>query len=515
MSSINLTQFINEERNNFDYTKLRKYLGYAIRLLDNVNSYTKVPLPEYKDSMETKRRIGCGIMGWGSSLFMMKLRFAGEEAAKIREELMSFMARSAYEISIDLAIEKGKFSRCIPELHAAGPFVQKLGLSEEYLNKLQITGIRNSCLLSIQPTGNTGIVANIVSGGLEPIFMPEYVRTVIVSNAPEHLLSVTPKWYEGEFFETDFFKFTKEGDEEILKGTDEFGVTYKIDKNRGLTKEVLCEDYGVRYLKRLGEWDPKADWAVTTTELSAQDHVNDLKGFAYWIDSAVSKTINLPNDYPYEDFQNIYLDAYKTGYIKGLTTYRAGTMTTVLSAKEEMKADKEEEEIILDEVKLPQSLPATLKTLKAEGRKWYLTLILDETNTKPVALFVQTNNNEKSVVALDAVDRLLGLASEKGIPSKHIQDTISKSHHDNNPTKICRAISLNLRHGVWVKNVVAALNEVDCIAGSFVFHIRKFLATLVKDGEKVEGTLCPSCQGVLVYQEGCASCKNCGLSRCQ
>ena len=515
LSSINLTQFLNKDRTDFDYEKLHRYIRYAVRFLDSVNTYSPVPLDEYKKSMETKRRIGIGVMGWGSSLFMMKLRFAGEEASAIRDKLMSFIARTAYEASIDLAVEKGMFSECIPELHAKAPFVQKLGLSEEYMQKLRTTGIRNSALLSIQPTGNTGIVANIVSGGLEPIFMPEYVRTVIVSSTPDHLKDVTPRWNEGQFEETSLFKFVLEGDEQILRGVDEFGVVYKIDKNRGLTKEVLCEDYGVRYLKALGEWDPTAEWAVTTTELSAEDHVSDLKGFAYWIDSAVSKTINLPNEYSYANFQGIYLDAYKTGYIKGLTTYRAGTMTTVLSAKEEATANKEEEEIILDEIKLPASLPATLKTLKAEGRKWYLTLILDETNTKPVALFVQTNNVEKSVTAGDAVDRLLNLAAIKGIPEKHILDTIHKSHQDNNPTKICRAISLCLRHGIWVKNVVAALNAVDCMAGSFVFHIRKFLATLIKDGEKVEGVVCQSCgSDLVVYQEGCYLCKSCGGSKC-
>jgi ribonucleoside-diphosphate reductase alpha chain len=166
------------------------------------------------------------------------------------------------------------------------------------------------------------------------------------------------------------FKFTKEGDEEILRGVDSEGIVFKIDKNRGLTKEVLCEDYGVRHLKESGQWDPDAEWAVTTTNLRVRDHVEDLKGFARWVDSAMSKTVNVPNEYSQEDFKEIYLDSYRSGYVKGVTTYRAGTMATVLSAKEEKTADACDEEIILDDVKLPDSAPAVMKTIRAENRKW-------------------------------------------------------------------------------------------------------------------------------------------------
>ena len=178
---------------------------------------------------------------------MMKIRFASEKAAKIREELMRTVAQAAYEYSIDLAIEKGKFELCDPEKHAQGAFVRQLGLSDEYMTKLKTTGIRNASLLSQQPTGNTGILANVVSGGIEPVFMPEYIRTVIVNQLPEDMVSFTPKWYEGEWAETDVFKFAKEGDEEILRG-EYNGTVYKIDKNRGLTKEVPCIDYGARFL---------------------------------------------------------------------------------------------------------------------------------------------------------------------------------------------------------------------------------------------------------------------------
>lgn len=513
LGTLNLTQFINEDSTGFDLVKLEKYVRILVRFLDNVNSISEAPLPIYIDSMRNKRRIGAGVMGWGSALFMLKVKFGSEKAEQLREQVMQTYSKAAYEASIDLAVEKGMFKYCIPEKHAEAKFIKKLNLSDEYMQKLRTYGIRNSSLLSQQPNGNGSIFANVVTGGIEPAFMTEYIRTVIVPVTPDHIVDVTPKFYTGEFFETEMFKFAKEGDEQILKGIDKFGVTYKIDKSRGLTKEVLCEDYGIRYLKKIGEYNPEADYIVTTTELSVEDHVNDLKGFAKYTDSACSKTCNIPSDYPYDDFKDLYLKVYNTGVIKGFTTYRAGTMTSVLSAAKET-ADAEEE-VILDDIKLPDNLPAMMKTLRAEGRKWYLTVIQNEAQTKPVALFVQTNHSEKSVIAEDTVERLIDLARNKGIPDKYIEDTLHKCSQDSNATKICRIISLNLRHGVLIRNIVSALDKVDCIAGTFVFHLRKYLASFVKDGEKVKDETCQSCgSSNVVYQEGCKVCANCGSSKC-
>lgn len=517
LGSINLTQFVNNRQSDFQYDKLEKYVGYLVRFLDNVNSYSTTPLEEYDFNMKNKRRVGVGLLGWGSALLMMNVRYGSEKADMLRNKVMRTLSESAYMTSIDLAEEKGMFSLCDPKKHNVSPFVAKLTLPTEYRTKMLKTGIRNSSLLSIQPTGNTSILANVVSGGCEPIFMHEYVRTVIVGSMPEHIAGVTPKWYEGEWYETTMFKKAKEGDEEILKGTDANGTVYKIDKNRGLTKEVLCEDYGVRFLKQKDAWDPKADWAATTTQLSVDDHLNELKGFAQYVDSAISKTINLPNDFSYENFSTLYLDAYKTGYIKGLTTYRSGTMTTVLAAKEEKNATAGDEEIIKEDVKLPDSSHAVMKMLKAEGKKWYLTVVYHETNVnRPFALFVTTNAHEKNVVADEAVDVLTKLARRKGIPKRHIDATLAKIEADNNSTKVARLLSLVLRHGVLIKNIVAALDKVEnAYAGTFVFAIKKFLGSYIKDGEKVEDEKCLECgSDKVVFSEGCKKCISCGSSKC-
>lgn len=515
LSSLNLTQFFDEATNSFDFNKFIKYAKFAVRFLDNVNTRSQAPLPEYKESMMTKRRIGVGLMGWGSLLYMMKIPFASEQALEFKQRLLETFSKATYEASIDLAVEKGMFQLCEPEKHANQPFVKKLKLSADYMTKLRTTGIRNSALMSNQPTGNSSIFANIVSGGIEPVFMPEYIRTVIVNSMPEEIADVCPKWYEGEWKETTLFHFTKEGDEEILRG--EFnGTIYKIDKNRGLTKEVLCQDYGVRWLSARNEWDAAATWAKTTANLTAIDHVEDLKGFAEYADSAVSKTINVPHDYPYEDFKNLYLEAYRTGYIKGLTTYRAGTMTTVLAAKDEKTASADQEEIVQDNVTIPAQSPAIMNTIKAEGKKYYLTTIMDSEMKRPIALFVTTNHHEKTVTTHDAVERLLTLAREKKIPEQWILDTEQKIVNDTNVNKLARTISLLLRHGVFIKNIVFALDRVeDVYVGTFLFQIKKYLSQYIKDGEKVEDKTCDNCgSSNIEYSSGCFSCKDCGSSKC-
>lgn len=513
LGSLNLTQFVKDS--SFDLDSVAKYTKIMVRFLDNVNEYSGAPLPEYIDSMRNKRRIGIGILGWGSALFMIKTKFASVRAGELRDLVMGTIARSAYEASIDLAIEKGKFKYCDPVKHAAGKFVNSIGLSAEYIAKLVEYGIRNSSLLSIQPTGNTGILANMVSGGLEPIFMWEYTRTVIVGKVPEDMISFTPKWYEGVWEETDVFKFAKEGDEEILKAVYN-GVTYKIDKNRGLTKEVACKDYGYRWLQDNGLWEEGADWTATALSgLTAEDHLSDLIGFAKYVDSAMSKTINVPNEYPFEDFKNIYLTAYHSGVVKGVTTYRSGTMTAVLSSKESA-TNGYDEEVILDTVKMPTSSEASMKILRAEGRKWYLTVVWNDTKTRPQAIFVHTNHHEKTVTTSDATDRLLKLARDKMIPDSIISDAEIKIATDPNITKLTRILSLLLRHGVLIKNIVAVLDSVDNVfVGSFLFQIKKFLASFIKDGEKVEGETCQECHSdKVVFQEGCKICLSCGSSKC-
>ena len=204
---------------------------------------------------------------------------------------------------------------------------------------------------------------------------------------------------------------------------------------------------------------------------------------------------------------------YQTGHIRGVTTYRDGTMMTVLSAKEEREGF--EEEIIKEDAKLPDQMPSVTTTMRADGKKWWITTLMDESGKRPVAFFVSTNHSEKDATTHDAVDKLMALAKSKKIPKKWRDETEDKMRRDNNVQKLCRSAALNLRHGVLIKNVVAALESVeDVFVGSFLFQFKKHLSSYIKDGEKVEGETCADCGGQVVYSEGCKKCISCGSSKC-
>jgi len=180
------------------------------------------------------------------------------------------------------------------------------------------------------------------------------------------------------------------------------------------------------------------------------------------------------------------------------------------------KEVKLDDKVIITDVALPDDAEARVKTLRAEGKKWYVTVAYHPESKLPFAMFCHTNNKEKSVTTSDAVERLLTLAKSSGILDEHIQNLEQKISTDNNVTKLTRVISLLLRHRVQIKNIVYTLDQMDTVfAGSFLFQIKKFLSTYVKNGEKVEGGKCNDCGSTnLIFSEGCSVCSDCGSSKC-
>lgn len=183
-----------------------------------------------------------------------------------------------------------------------------------------------------------------------------------------------------------------------------------------------------------------------------------------------------------------------------------------------IKPDNDEgnDKVIVTDVKLPDDAPARVKVLRAEGKKWYLTVVYHNNSEKPFAFFCNTNNREKSAQTSNAVEHLLELAREKGILEKHIESLLEKTNVDNNVSKLTRTISLLLRHNVPIVSIVAAIDKTDDVfIGSFLFQIKKFLSQYIKDGEAVEGGKCEDCGSTaLVYSEGCMQCSDCGSSKC-
>lgn len=186
-----------------------------------------------------------------------------------------------------------------------------------------------------------------------------------------------------------------------------------------------------------------------------------------------------------------------------------------VSLNKEKKEGEVLEKVIATDIKLPADAPARMKTLKAEGKKWYLTVVLYEDTKKPFALFCHTNHREQTAQTSDAVCRLKRLAEVKGILQEHIDKTLLKIEHETNVTKLTRIISLLLRHGILIKNIVKELDKMEDIGiTSFLFQLKKFLSQYIQDGEEVEDEACSECGGTLVFSEGCMMCRDCGNSKC-
>lgn len=528
LGSLNLTQFINESYTDWDYDKLSKVIPIAIRFLDNVNDITNLPLQIQKEMLFKKRRIGFGITGYGSALIMLQKKYGSKDALELTNKLMEFLSNESYKASAYLAREKGKFPE-FSEKYLEGERIKLL--HPDTLELIKEYGIRNSHIHMIAPTGNTSVLANCISGGVEPIFMQEYIRTSSLPIPPDGLnLPININWESKKCdMNGHIWDWISEGDE-ILLFTKYNGIVYKIDKNRGLLKETPIVDYGVKRLKELGKWDDKAEWAHGSDKLSVDDHILTLEVFAKYVCSSISKTINLPQSYSYDDFKNVYLKAHETGVIKGLTTYRAGTMATVLSEKTATKKvddnkceDKRNGHIIYSHAPhRPKSVTCDVHHLTVNGQKWtvFIGLVSDENEIlKPYEVFAL---KKKSISLPSKITKGLLTKIKRGKYNFTTQDgleleDISSLFESNEQQSVTRLISLGLRHGANIKFIVEQLSKASAGFGDFSKAIVRVLKSYIDDNENVSGDgKCPNCkrENALVYQEGCVRCRYCEMTVC-
>lgn len=515
LGSLNLTQFVDTKTQNWDYSKLKETISSAVRFMDNVNDKTQVPLPEQEESLEKKRRIGLGILGYGSALIMMKVRYGSEKALELTEGLCEFIMNEAYTASANLASEKGAFALYDAEKYQAGQFVK--GLSADTKAAIKKHGIRNSHLLSIQPTGNSSVFANNVSGGLEPVFMADYIRTAMQPYAPEGLgIPVNINW-EAKTFDikgpATTWTWGMEGDENIIFTNFE-GETWKVDTGRGLLKESRIRDYSVRFHEGEKTWKPEEDWAATAFQLNIDDHVKTMEVFSRFIDSAMSKTVNLPEEYPYEDFKKLYAEVYETGTIKGCTSYRAGTMLSVLSAGgAEDAAEKTAGVVRTKATPRPDSLDCDLHHITTSGEKWVVMVGLLAGD--PYEVFAM----KKTALQLPLqLTRGKMIKEGSGIYTLETEDgwqlkDLRTFFESNEQEALTRLISTSLRHGADIEFIVSQLIKSEGNITSFSKAIARTLKKYITD---VTAFKCKDCDSNnLKLQEGCFVCMDCGSSKCE
>jgi ribonucleoside-diphosphate reductase alpha chain len=534
LGSLNLTKFVKIKNDKlvFDFEEYARCIKIAVRFLDNINDISNAPLPEYKNSMITKRRIGLGNMGLGSLFIMFGIRYGSKESLDLIKNIYKLKAEAELLASATLGKEKGNFLIFDKKKYFNSYWWKNLRISLNVKQTIEKIGcMRNSHHSMNAPNGNTSIYAGVVTGGIEPPFMLEYTRWAIVTEYEKrNLRKKNFTWADplrGEWFETEHMKFDIKGDEQILKGNfDE--IEYEVDKNRGLVKATNVEDYGWSFAKNLYK-DNLNDMSnqglfASAMELSVEDHLNVLKIIAHYTNMNNSKTVNLPNEYSYEEFKSLYMSAWKSG-IKGLTTYRAGTMTSVLEEQKtkvyqnELERQFEEagENIITNVVKIPHEYFARGFKIKDNGKKkWYINLaFVDEAMVRPYAIFVNTNNIESTEVTEELINSMEKLLIKRGLPKNLIEEQIEKYESQKNTTRIARIIGMALRHNLKIQDIVEILDQYPHEISSFVFHMKKLLAKYIQDGTKVKKEKCDSCKyASIIYQDGCKICSNCGWSKC-
>jgi ribonucleoside-diphosphate reductase alpha chain len=455
-------------------------------------------------------------MGYASALVMARVKYGSEEALGMTEKLMQFITNQAYQASALLAEEKGSFPLYDSKQYREGNFIK--GLSRETRRLISVHGMRNSHVTSIQPTGNGSVFANLVSGGLEPLFMHAYVRTSVQQHYPEGLSAPDAIDWEKKNYnyaeKKDGVKWewVLEGDENLL-ATELQGKIWKIDRVRGLLKEEWVEDYGVSYLKEAGLWKENATWGACAMNLNVQAHIDTMSIFAKWVDSAISKTINLPNDYPYEDFKSVYMKAWERG-IKGFTTYRTGTMTSVLAESSSLKEEGASSKIVKTESpERPRELPCRVHHITVKGEPYFVLVGMYEGD--PYEIFAGRNGFIGKSVKKGI---LIKFMRPKGVYKAILEDGLELSPVNATCTEeedaLTRMTSTALRHGACVLYVVQQLEKVKGDMTSFARCMARALKKYIPDGSREKGE-CPECgKDSLIRQEGCIACAQCGYSKC-
>ena len=505
LGSINLTQYVKD--GDWNIKELELDIPTIVRFQDNINDLTNFPLKEQEKEAKSKRRVGIGYMGYGSALYLLKQRYGSADALLGTEYLLSIIVNRLYQASANLANEKGTFPLYDAEKYLDSKFINS-ALLPDTIQLIKKYGIRNSHLTTVAPTGNTGILTDVVSGGLEPVISPSYTRTVVVNTPPDGLIMpITIDWDLHQYEVANGWEWIKEGDDFLLKKEFE-KTTYKIDKSRGLTREEKVFDYAVL---EMTDFDDKADYAVNLFNLDVKDHIDTMKIFQKYIDASISKTINLPNDYSFDNFKSVYMDAYDSGFIKGITTYRWGTMTSVISidtSKDEVVHDVE----IRNAPERPKSLPCHVYRITVKGEKWIVFVGLF--NNYPYEVFagkIDMVDLPASIESGSLLKQGKGMYSFE-VDGKILIKDVTTIFSNDEQEALTRMISTNLRHGTPVCFIFDQLQKAKGTIADFNKAITRALKKYMKDRDTDEK--CPICGAALVFVEGCKSCKECAFGAC-
>ncbi|MGH6827662.1 MAG: adenosylcobalamin-dependent ribonucleoside-diphosphate reductase, partial [Rhizomicrobium sp.] len=492
LGSINLARLVQrpfEDGATLDLDALSGLTATAVRMLDNAIDVSRFPLDAQRQEAKAKRRIGLGVTGLADALIFCRARYGSPQSLTLIRSWLAALSRAAYRASAALAEEKGAFPLFDAGRYLARPHLMTLPV--EIRGAIAAHGIRNALLTSIAPTGTISLLAGNVSSGIEPVFDFAYVRKVLKPDGTRH--------------------------------------------------EETVEDHAVRLFKaKYGADAALPDYFVSAQTLAPDDHLAVQAAAQPFIDSAISKTINVPAAISFEAFKDVYLKAYGHG-LKGCTTYRPNDVTGSVLSLMEASALPAEAALAapLGEPELPLPLPRQerggviymtrpldrpdalvgrtykIKWLESD-HAFYITLndVEKDGRRRPFEVFINSKNMEAYAWTV-ALTRMISAVFRRGGDVSFVVEEL-------------KAI-FDPRGGQWmagryVPSLLAAIGdvierhmiEIGFMAGrgaAIAAEPAALAGRLPPDG--VPAHFCPRCgQASFVKLEGCDTCLSCGHSKC-
>ncbi len=489
LGSINLARLVQdpfEATARIDEEALADIVAVAVRMMDNVVDASRFALEAQAQEAQAKRRIGLGVTGLADALLMMGLRYGSDEAVEQTKAWMAAVERAAYLGSVELAKEKGAFPLFDKDKYLAGEHVSEL--DDDVRAAIAEHGIRNALLTSIAPTGTISLYAGNVSSGVEPVFAYSYTRKVL--------------------------------------------------QHDGSRTEEEVVDYAVRlYREKFGADAELPEHFVSAQTLAPEDHVKMQAAAQQHVDSAISKTINVPEDISFEAFKDVYALAYETG-CKGCTTYRPNAVTGSVLSSNDAPVEKQETHAESDggpehplaegadviymrePLERPESLVGATYKLRwpESAHAIYITLndVVVGERRRPFEVFINSKNMEHYAWTV-ALTRMISAVFRRGGDVSFVVEEL-------------KAV-FDPRGGAWMggKYVPSILAAIGGVIERHMVEIG-FLepgTALLEDpagrtdgdvkprGKRAAGATCPACGSTHILMiEGCATCGDCGYSKC-
>lgn len=484
LGAVNLARMVRDpysESPRFNFSLLKEVVAIGTRFLDNVIEVTHYPLQEQKEEEFNKRRLGLGVSGLADMLAQLRIPYNSSAAVHVTTMVIRQIAETAYATSAKLAQERGSFPLFDGKLLDRG-FTLQLPVDVRQTIR-ECGGLRNGVLLTVAPTGTTSILFGNISSGIEPVFQHHTKRKVWTSNTE--------------------------------------------------TKEYVSYGFGARFYQHCIERKTVRfpEYMVTGDQVELLWHLRIQAAAQEWVDASISKTINCPADIAYEDFKQVYADAFDSG-CKGCTTYTPSDVRGAVLEKVEDEPEAEEPPAGLTPIvdvpkaktsKRPEVLMGCTYRINWPSLESGVYLTINECEGQPWEIFI-SSKDLKNVEWTTALCIMTSRNLRAGEDPQKIAEELKeiKGAHDGQWVNGKYYASIVMYIGELLAKHFQYLGTEDrhLSAGSEIASGDGYpRQDSLVDGiptirEAIPFTLCPKCSARMVKSEGCEKCTSCSYSKC-